>query len=80
MNYDNETCNQFVKDMEDAGFEVEHYRGRWYWTGPAVRTDERNGPTLQEVHAATKIKCQRDNMAFDWIVYPVASGELVDDA
>ena len=70
--YTNKDCVRFVKDMEEAGYETEHYRGRFYWEGPAVRTDEENGPTLQDVLSATKVKCQRDNLAFDWIVYPVA--------
>lgn len=34
----------------------------------------RDGPTLQEVLSATKVKCQRDNLAFDWCIYQVVSG------
>ena len=79
MKYDNDICNQFVEDMEDAGIEVEHYNGRFFWEGPSVRTDERNGPTLHEVYRATKIEMQKDNCAFDWIMYPVRSGKLIEE-
>ena len=61
---------RFVRDMEKAGYEWYHYRGRYYYQGPAVNTDERNGPTLQDVMRATRVKVIRDNMAFDWVVYP----------
>ena len=35
----NNDCKQFVKDMLAVGLEVEHYRGRNFWQGPAVRVD-----------------------------------------
>ena len=67
---------QFVEDMERHGYPVEHYHGRFYWRGPAVRTDESGEdeyglPTLQDVVRATDVKVQWDNMGHDWIVYPV---------
>ena len=60
---------QFVKDMEEAGLKVRHYRGRWYWEGPAVVVED-----LQDALGATKVRCQWDNLARDWIVYPKAYG------
>ena len=56
--------------METAGYKWEDYNGRYYYHGPAVRTDEDNGPTLQDVIRATKVALQWDNLARDWIVYP----------
>lgn len=70
--YTNNNFQQFVEDMHAAGITVEHYRGRWHYEGPAVWTSEKNGPTLQDVMSATKVRVQKDNCAFDWIVYPVA--------
>lgn len=71
--YTNPRYRQFVEDMEDAGYEWEHYNGRFSYEGPAVRTDERGrdgGPTMQEVTRATEVTCQWDNMALNYIVYP----------
>jgi hypothetical protein len=61
---------QFQDECEAAGMEVEHYRGRFFYDGPAVRTDEDGWPTLQDVIRATRVPLQWDNLAFDWIVYP----------
>lgn len=71
LTYDNPQCNQFVADMEDAGFEVEHYRGRNFWTGPAVRGE------MQDVARATKVRIQTDSMGLGVICYPVARGKLL---
>ena len=59
---------QFVKDMQNAGLEVEHYRGRFYWEGPAVRVDD-----LQDAMSETKVRLQWDSMGRGYIVYPRAS-------
>lgn len=64
---------RFVADMDDAGFDTEHYHGRFFWRGPAVRASESNGPTFQEVMGATKVRLQWDSLGFDKIVYPVSS-------
>jgi hypothetical protein len=67
--YTNKDCVQFVKDMEAAGFEVEHYHGRYMWEGPAVRVDE----LLDVAKTGTQVRLQHDNMGLGWIVYPKAS-------
>lgn len=61
---------KFIDDMESTGYAWEDYSGRYFYHGPAVRTDEENGPTMQEVISATTIPCQWDNMGYDYIVYP----------
>ena len=63
---------QFRADMEAAGLELEDYKGRYFYDGPAVRTDEsRNeGPDLQEVIRMTTVPVQWDNLGYDYIVYP----------
>ncbi len=63
--YTKEHYQQFVEEMNQAGFDVEHYEGRFFWSGPAVRTDD-----LQQVLCATKISCQWDNLGLGYIVYP----------
>ncbi len=66
--YKDEDCIRFCKDMDIAGLEVEHYQGRNFWQGPAVRVDHPS-----EVVNNTEVKCQWDNMGLGWIVYPRAS-------
>lgn len=66
---------QFVADMEEAGLEVCHYRGRYYWRGPAVEVDD-----LQDALSATEVRCQWDNLGRGWVVYPRAyDHDLADD-
>ena len=62
---------QFVKDMEKAGIEYDgEYHGRFFYHGPAVRTNEKGFPTRQDVIRTTKVKLQWDNLGCDFIVYP----------
>lgn len=66
-------CKQicrFMLDMRKAGlkYKMRHYRGRFFWEGPAVVVDN-----IQEVLSKTKVPCQWDNMAMSWIVYPKES-------
>jgi hypothetical protein len=67
--YDEPDHVRFVEDMTAAGLRTRHYRGRWYWEGPAVVVED-----LQDALGATKVRCQWDNLARDWIVYPKAYG------
>ena len=62
---------QFVEDMERAEIVYEEYNGRFFYHGPAVRTDEKGFPTRQDVIRATKVKVQWDNLGLDFVVYPV---------
>ena len=66
MKYTQKECIRFVKDMEQMGLEVEHYQGRNFWQGPAVRVSD-----IQDVLSNTKVKCQWDTMGKGYIVYPV---------
>jgi len=65
---------RFVTEMEDAGLEVQHYRGRFYWSGPAVFVDD-----VQDALGATGVRCQWDNMGRGWVVYPRAYDYEADD-
>lgn len=56
---------QFVEDMRDIGLNVEHYHGRSFWHGPAVRVDG-----LQDAMSYTRVPVQWDNMGRGYIVYP----------
>ncbi len=76
MKYDNAVCNQFVTDMEQAGFDVEHYHGRFFWEGPAVRCEREDE---QDVIRATKVRLQSDSMGLGTIFYPVRSGKLLNE-
>lgn len=63
---------KFIRDMEANGFKWEEYRGRFYYHGPAVRTDEQGlrGPTLQDVMRVSSVPVQWDNLGLHFIVYP----------
>src|SRR5215472_2390870 len=68
--YDEPDQVRFVEDMTAAGLRTRHYRGRWYWEGPAVVVVD-----LQDAFGATKVRCQWDNLARDWIVYRRPTGQ-----
>lgn len=61
---------KFAKECDAKDMDVRHYNGRFYFSGPAVFTNEEGFPTKQDVIRATSMKVQWDNMAFDWVVYP----------
>ncbi|MGO9484100.1 MAG: hypothetical protein ACLPX9_05905 [Rhodomicrobium sp.] len=73
--YDTKECNQFVADMERAGFKVRHYKGRFSWQGPAVVAGR---DRLMEVQKATSVVLQMDNMARDLVIYPKIAGRRID--
>jgi hypothetical protein len=77
LKYDNDVCNQFVTDMVEAGLEVEHYNGRYMWHGPAVRTND--DFDMQDIIRATKVKLQNDTMGLGYILYPIQSGNLIEE-
>ena len=72
--YDNDDCNTFCCDMAQADLGVEHYHGRFFWEGPAVRVDN-----IQDAVSKTKIQCQWDNMGLGYIVYPKQSGKKLKE-
>jgi hypothetical protein len=62
---------KFVWDMGLAGIVTEAYSGRFFWEGPAARSDQQNGPTLQEIIKHTAVPLQWDSVDSNYIVYPV---------
>jgi hypothetical protein len=66
--YTKSAHKRFVADMQTAGLEVEHYHGRYFWEGPAVRVRD-----LQDALSETRVKCQWDQMGRGYIVYPVVN-------
>jgi hypothetical protein len=65
---------RFIDDMEEAGLDMQDYRGRFFWRGPAVVVDD-----LQQALGATKVPCQWDNMGRGWVVYPKAYDHTAGD-
>jgi arginine/ornithine N-succinyltransferase beta subunit len=64
----NEHHQQFAADMEETGYEVRDYQGRFYYSGPAVEVDR---DELQDVIRATSVPLQWDNMGkTNLVVYP----------
>lgn len=62
---------KFVEDMGAAGIVTAAYLGRFFWEGPAVRSDQQNGPTLQDIIEHTAVTLQWDALNSDYMVYPV---------
>lgn len=57
----------FTDDLEAAGYQVEPYRGRFYYHGPAVRIAK---DELQDVIRATSLPLQWDQLGKGLVVYP----------
>ena len=55
----------FAQDMEESGFRVYQYHGRFFYKGPAVKVTD-----LQEGIRGTGIKVQWDSMGLGYVVYP----------
>jgi hypothetical protein len=66
---------KFVEDMRIAGVVTATHRGRFYWEGPAARSDQQNGPTLQDIIKKTAVPLQWDSLDADYIVYPVGKAK-----
>lgn len=62
---------KFVEDMSIAGIVTSAYLGRFFWQGPAARSDQQNGPTLRDIINKTAVPLQWDNLDSNFIVYPV---------
>jgi hypothetical protein len=62
---------KFVEDMSAAGIVTAAYLGRFFWEGPAARSDQQNGPTLQDIIKHTAVPLQWDALNSNYIVYPV---------
>jgi hypothetical protein len=70
--YINSDCNQFVSDMKAAGYDVEHYCGRLFYEGPAVRCAKYR---YQSIERATSVKLQTVRVGgSNLVVYPIRSG------
>lgn len=78
--YDREDFQTFVEDMrrllEDGDLrsehpQVQHYRGRFYYEGPAFFIDD--GDDLQTVIRATTVRLQWDSLGRSGnVVYPAS--------
>jgi hypothetical protein len=66
---------KFVEDMDGAGIHTEGYLGRFFWEGPAARSDEQNGPTLLDILKVTAVPLQWDRLDFNYMVYPVGKAK-----
>ncbi len=62
---------KFVEDMRTAGILTAAYRGRFFWEGPAARSDQQNGPTLQDIIKRTAVPLQWDSLDSNYVVYPI---------
>ena len=66
---------KFVEDMRVAGIVTAAFRGRFFWEGPAARSDQQNGPTLQDIIKKTAVPLQWDRLDFNYMVYPVGKAK-----
>lgn len=67
--YSNALHEQFCEDIEEnTELELEHYRGRFFYEGPAVFVE---ADELQDVIRATKVRVQTDDYGKTGVVvYP----------
>lgn len=67
--YTNERHIQFINDMLNAGYSINHYRGRNFYEGPSVTVKSEE---YEDVIRATKLKgLKSDNMGKSGLViYP----------
>jgi hypothetical protein len=56
---------QFIEDMEAAGLEVRHYRGRNLYEGPAVEVAH-----VQVALSRTTVECRWDHLGLGFLVHP----------
>jgi hypothetical protein len=66
---------KFVEDMRTAGIVTAAYRGRFFWDGPAARSDQQHGPTLSDIIKHTVVPLQWDALNSNYIVYPVGQAK-----
>lgn len=66
---------KFVEDMRTAGIVTAPYSSRFFWEGPAARSDQHSGPTLQDIIAKTVVPLQWDSLGSNYIVYPVGQAD-----
>src|SRR5947209_285910 len=66
---------KFVQDMGAAGIDTAVYHGRFFWEGPAARSDQQNGPTLQDIIRHTAVRLQWDTVNSNYVVYPVGQAK-----
>jgi hypothetical protein len=59
--------------MGAAGIVTTAYHGRFFWEGPAARSNQQNGPTLQDIIGRTAVPLQWDSLNSNFIVYPVGN-------
>ena len=67
--------DKVVEDMRTAGIVTTAYRGRFFWDGPAARSDQQHGPTLHDIIKQTVVPLQWDALNSNYIVYPVGQAE-----
>lgn len=66
--YKQKNYNQFTKDLENAGYEVSDYNGRYFYHGPAVSCEKNE---FQNIVRKTSVRLQWDQLGLGIIVYPV---------
>lgn len=64
-----EIHEKFTEDMEKAGYYVEFYKGRNFYEGPAVKTNQ-GIDGLQKAIRATKQIVVWDQLGSDYVLYP----------
>lgn len=69
--YDSDDAKQFIRDAELCDLVPFHYRGRFYWEGPAVRVSSFG-------EFKTDVPVQHDSLGLGFVVYPVEPAFLLD--
>jgi hypothetical protein len=68
MNYNLLVHKQFIKEVEEIGYEISLYHGRNFFHGPCIK-----GNDLQNMIRATSVQCNWDSLGLGFVVYPEIS-------
>lgn len=75
MTTTSEIYQQFRREMEAAGYYVEDYQGRFFYSGPAVKISRGE---FQDVCRQTTVRLQTDDLGLGLVVYPVTNAPAPD--
>jgi len=68
--YATEAYRKFVELLHREGFDVWHYRGRFFYNGPAVTVTWEQMEHLKALLVGHGLRLQHDNLGLDWVLYP----------
>lgn len=66
---------KFIRRAKKVGYKPYHYKGRFFFEGPAIDVDRYKLVDIEDVFKG--IKVQWDNLGLDFVVYPRRTNSIV---